>query len=166
MATLFGEIAGVSSFVIATVLAASGPVSAATVMLKDGAVIHGEVETLLDDVYTVKTESLGTLRVRKEDVRAIDYSDESPVGPVEPSSDASSPGQAELEAVQTRMLQNPNLLTMIQALQEDPEVQAVLSDPEIMSAIASGNYAAVMNHPKIIALTRNAKMRAIIDAAQ
>ena len=64
------------------------------------------------------------------------------------------------------MMENPNLFSMIQALQSDPEVQAVLADPEIMSAMVSGNYEALMNHPKIIALTRNAKVREVIDEAR
>ncbi len=70
----FGDIAGVCLFVIATLLAPYGSASAATLVLKDGAVIHGEIETLQDDVYTVKTDSLGTVRVRKQDVRTIDHS--------------------------------------------------------------------------------------------
>jgi len=127
-------------------------------VLKDGAVIHGEIETLQDDVYTVKTESLGTVRVRKQDVRTIDHSGE-------PTTE-SLPKQAELEAMQSRIVQNPNLLSMIKALQNDPEVQAILADPEIMSAMASGNYAALMSHPKIIALTDNVKVREVIDEAR
>ena len=63
-------------------------------------------------------------------------------------------------------MQSPDLLSMIQALQTLPELQAVLADPEIMNAVMSGNYAALMNHPKIIALTRNEKMREVIDEAQ
>ena len=68
-----------------------------------------------------------------------------------------------LQAVRSRLTQNPDLLSLIQGLQNDPEVQAVLADPEIMSAICAGNYAPLMNHPMIIALTRNAKVREVID---
>lgn len=154
----FGGAAGVLLFGLAALLAPYGAVSAATLVLKDGAVIHGEIETLRDDVYTVRTETLGTVQVRKQDVRTIDHGGESAA--------ESSPESAELQAMQLRMAQNAELLPMIQALQSDPEVQAVLADPEIVSAIASGNYAVLMNHPKIIALTRNAKMREIIDQAK
>ncbi len=163
----FGDIAGVCLFVIATLLAPYGSASAATLVLKDGAVIHGEIETLQDDVYTVKTDSLGTVRVRKQDVRTIDHSVRSTMeSSVGSSTNESSPEQADLQATQSRMMENPNLFSMIQALQSDPEVQAVLADPEIMSAMAAGNYAALMNHPKIIALTRNAKVREVIDEAR
>jgi hypothetical protein len=154
----FGGIAGVLLFGLAALWAPCGAVSAATLVLKDGAIIHGEIEILQDDVYTVRTETLGTVRVRKQDVRTIDHSGESTA--------ESFPESAELQAMQLRMTENPNLFSMIQALQSDPDVQAVLADPEIISAIASGNYAVLMKHPKIIALTDNAKMREIIDEAQ
>ena len=163
----FGGRAGVCLLVMVTSLIPFGSGSAATVVLKDGAVIHGEIETLQDGVYTVETDSLGTVRVRKEDVRTIDHSRgptmESSVGP---SPSGSSPSPAELQALQSRLMQSPNLFSMIQALQSDPEVQAVLADPEVMSAMASGDYAKLMNHPKIIALTDNAKVREIVEEAR
>ena len=160
-----GGIAGVRLFLIATLLA--GSASAATLVLKDGTVIHGEIETLQNDVYTVKTESLGTVRVRKQAVRTIDHSGASTMGStVASSTNGPFPEQAELQAMQSRMMQNPNLISMILALQSDPELQAILADPEIMSAIASGDYAALMNHPKIIALTLNAKVREVIEEAR
>jgi len=163
----FGGMAGICLLVMATLLAPYGSASAATLVLQDGGVIHGEIKALQDDVYTIETESLGTVRVRKQDVRIIDHSGGSTVGSsVESSTNGSPPEQAELQAMQSRMMQNPNLFSMIQALQSDPEMQAVLDDPEIMSAMTSGNYAVLMNHPKIIALIRNANVRAVIDEAQ
>jgi len=164
---VFGGIAGVCSFVIATLLISYVSASAETLVLRDGTVIHGEIKTLEDDVYTVETDSLGTVRVRKQDVRTIDHSGgtttESSVGS---PTNGSSPDPTELRAIQSRIMENPGLISMIQALQSDPEVQAVLADPEIMSAMASGNYAVLMNHPKIIALTRNARIREVIDEAR
>ena len=159
----FGGIASFCLFVMVTSLAPSGSASAATLVLKDGAVIHGEIETLQDDVYTVKTDSLGTVRVRKPDIRTIDHSDSSTIGSPVGSTKGSPPEQADLQAMQSRIMQSPNLFSMILGLQSDPDVQAVLADPEIMSALASGDYATLMNHPKIIALTSNAKVREVID---
>ncbi len=157
---VFGRIAGVCSFVIATLLVSYVSASAETLVLRDGTVIHGEIETLQDDVYTVETDSLGTVRVRKQDIRTIDHSDSSTIGSPVGSTRGSPP---ELQTMQSRIMQSPNLLSMILGLQSDPDVQAVLADPEIMSALASGDYATLMNHPKIIALTSNAKVREVID---
>jgi len=163
----FGRIASVCLFVIAASFAPPDLAFAATLVLQDGSVIHGEIESLQRDVYTVKTDALGTVRVRKQDIRTIDHSAVPAVrSSAESSSNSSLIGQAEVQALQSRMLQNPNLLSMIQALQSDPEVQAVLADPEIISAMASGDYAALMIHPKIVALSGNTKLRELIDQVQ
>ena len=160
---VFGGIAGVHLFVMATLLVAHVQASAATVVLRDGTVIQGEIKNLQDDVYTVETDMLGTVRVRKQDVRTIDHSDGSTIGSPVGSPSGSPPEQAELQAMQSRMMQIPNLISMIQGLQSNPDVQAILADPEIISALASGDYTTLMNHPKIIALTSNAEVREIID---
>ncbi len=159
----FSGVAGVSLLAMLILSASFGSAFAATLVLKDGAVIHGEIKALQDDVYTVETDSLGTLRVPKQNVRSIDHGGEHAMG--SPAS-VSSAEQAELQAMRLRMMQNPNLLSTILSLQNDPQMRAILADPEIMSAIASGNYAALMNHPKIIALTSNAKVREVIEEAR
>lgn len=135
--------------------------SAATIVLKDGAVIYGEIETLQNDLYTIKTESLGTVRVNKQDVRTIDQG-----GKPAPPSSQSLPDPTDVESLQLQMMQNLSLISMIEALQNDPEVQAVMSDPEIINAINAGDYGALLSNPKIIALTQNPKMREIIEEAQ
>ena len=160
---VFGGITGFYSFVIATLLVAHVQAFAATVVLRDGTVIQGEIKNLQDDVYTVETDMLGTVRVRKQDIRTIDHSDGSTIGSPVGSPNGSPPEQAELQAMQSRMMQIPNLISMIQGLQSNPDVQAILADPEIISALASGDYTTLMNHPKIIALTSNAEVREIID---
>jgi hypothetical protein len=151
-------------FVMTGFLAFSGATFAATVVLRDGTVIHGEILLLQDDVYSVETDSLGTIRVRKQEVRSIDNGAEPTKGTsVESSTDASSPGSRELDATKSRIVQDPELLAAVLALQSDPDVLAVLADPEITKAIAAGDYAALLNNPKIVALMHNAKMREIID---
>ncbi len=137
-------------------------VSAAKLVLKDGTVIHGEIESLQNDVYTVQTGALGTLQVLQDDVKTIDLSG-SAVG--RPSS-GKMPESVQHQAVQSKLVQDPTLLSKVEALQADPDVQAILTDPEIMSAIAAGDYAALMSNPKIKALSQNSRMREIVDAAK
>ena len=159
----FSGVAGVYFLAMVILSAPYGSAFAATLVLKDGTVIHGEIKALQDDVYSVETDSLGTLRVPKQIVRTIDHGGEHAT---ESPTSASSAEQAELQAMQSSMMQNPNVLSMILSLQDDPQMQALLADPDIMSAIESGNYAALMNHPKIIALTSNAKVREVIEEAR
>ena len=153
---------------LAAISVLCGTASAAMLVLNDGTVIHGDIKTLQDDVYTVETVSLGTLRVRKQTIRTIDHDAGQTNGsPANGSpTTGSSANAAALQATQLRILQDPGLLSTIQSLQNDPDVQAVLADPEIVSALASGNFAALMNHPKIIALTSNSKIREVVDQVQ
>ena len=154
-----------SGFVVALAVVSlpCGPASAETLELNDGTVIHGEIKSLQNGVYTVETDALGTVRVPKQNVRTIDQGSGNTTG--SPARE-SLPSQPEIEAMQLRIIQDQSLLAMLLALQNDPEVQAILADPEIMGALASGDLAALMNHPKIIALTRNAKVREVIDGVQ
>ncbi len=146
----------------AALAAVCGWASAANVVLKDGTVIHGEVESLQGGVYTVRTDSLGTVQVPKSQVRTIDESG-APSRPPPPSSAAPSPQPAAGAGIAAGLLQDPQLLEQVQALQDDPDVRAVLADPKIMSEIAAGDYAALMNDPKIVALMNNEKLKALLD---
>lgn len=159
--------AAAQAFAIASVSAFCGISFAATVVLRDGTVIKGEVVSLRDGVYTISTDSAGSLQVSKQEVRSIDETGESgtePVVGVGPG--ASSPEADALDAATARIAQDPGLLAMVLALQNDSAVLAVLADPEITAAIAAGDYAELMNNPKIIALMNSEKVRAIIHEAQ
>jgi hypothetical protein len=137
---------------------------AATVVLRDGTVIQGEVKSLQDGVYTIETASVGTLRVRAENVRSIDAD--------RPPSSASAAGQPAagsspadvLDAAQAQISADPKLLATVLALQSDPAVLAVLADPEITKALAAGDYSTLISNPKIVALMQNPKVREIIDS--
>lgn len=163
--------------VLALSSAVCGPASAATVTLKDGTVIHGVVESLRDGVYTVTSGSLGTIRVPKTEVRTIDEGDGATraagaasggalPGAGSPGDGGAGKGAAGLEGVQLGLLQDPRLLEMLLALEDDPDVQAVLADPKVMREIAAGDYAALMSDPKIVALMSDEKVRALIDAVR
>lgn len=165
--TVRGRSVGIRTSTLLIFLAAARLASAETLVLNDGTVIQGDVRSLQNDVYTVQSDTLGTVRVRKQDVQSIAYADQaSPAAPTQAPGRATLPSQTDLEAIQSQMLQIPDLFSMIEALQGDPQVQAVLSDPEIMSAVAAGDFATLMNHPKIISLTKNANMREVIEQVQ
>jgi hypothetical protein len=150
----FSSVAAARLLVMAGLLTCCGVLSAATVVLRDGTLIHGEIKSLQDGVYTIETQSVGTVHVRKQAVRSIE---EGGVSAIEPGV-----GSGALDAAKSRIAQDPDLLAAVLALQNDPDVLAVLADPQIMKAIAAGDYTALMNNPKIVALMNNAKVRKII----
>ena len=148
-----------ATLAIAGMFACVGVSFAGTITLKDGTVIQGAVQSLHDSVYTIETDSVGTLHVRADQVRSIDDSGRAAVNP---PADSASLGAGALDAMKSRIGQDPSLLATVLSLQNDPDVLAVLNDPDIMRAIAAGDYAALMNNPKIVALMNNAKLREII----
>ncbi|MEO8465693.1 MAG: hypothetical protein ABI640_10165 [Gammaproteobacteria bacterium] len=129
--------------------------------------IQGEVKSLQDGTYTVETASVGTLRVPKQEVRSISEGEQGATGPA-PASSAGEvfPEPQTLDAMKSRITQDPALLATVLALQNDPEVLAVLADPVIAKAIAAGDYAALMTNPKIVALLQNAQVREILEATR
>jgi hypothetical protein len=155
------------SFVLTSLLVFAGVSTAATVVLRDGTVIRGDVKSLQDGVYTIETGSVGTLHVPKEQVRSIDESNKSATeSSVAPDVSSNALSQGAMDAAKSRITQDPNLLAAVLALQNDPDMVAVLADPDIMKAIAAGDFAALMNNPKIIALMHNAKVQAIVGETQ
>ena len=161
----FRSPAAARSFLVASVLACCGVSSAATVVLRDGTVIQGEVKSLQDGVYTIETSTVGTLHVRAQDVRSIDEGGKSPTasGPGQGAKGPLPAGEA-LDATKAQLMADPKLLSAVLALQNDPEALAVLADPEVMKAIAAGDYDSLKNNAKIQALMRNPKVREILDA--
>ena len=152
-------------FLLASSLVCCAVSSAATIELRDGTVIQGEVKSLQDGVYTIETASVGTLHVRAQDVRSIDQG-----GKPSSASGASrtdhGPAVADdaLDAVKSQIAADPKLLQAVLGLQDDPEVLALLADPEVAKAIAAGDYNALTSNAKVAALMNNPKVRAIIDA--
>jgi hypothetical protein len=142
------------------------PSLAATVTLKDGTVIRGEVKSLQDGVYTVQSESAGTLHIRSDQIRSIDEAEQRPTASAASPSGTPPSGASAVDAAKSLISQDPNLLTAVLGLQSEPEVIAALADPVVAKAIADGNYAALATNPKIVALMQNPKVRAIIEALQ
>lgn len=159
--------AGIRWAVFAAVAVFCGSASAANVVLKDGTVIHGEIESLQNGVYTVRTDSLGTVRVRQKQVRSIDESGgAAKSAPAASSTEGASSRGAELQSirqgVRSTLARDPQLMQLLLSLQNDPQMRAVLGDPGLMGEIAAGDYTALQNDPKMIALMHDSAVQAIL----
>lgn len=54
-----------------------------------------------------------------------------------------------VQALQQRIVSDPEMADAVQALRDDPQVQALLTDPAISGALARGDMAALLNDPRI-----------------
>ena len=54
-----------------------------------------------------------------------------------------------VQALQKRILADPQLADSVQALRDNPQVQAILDDPALAAALARGDMAALLADPRI-----------------
>ena len=130
----------------------------ATIELADGSTLRGELLSLKGGTYEIKTQSLGVLRIPQNDVTLVSYKAN---GATAQGSGAVSPDSAAITNLQQQMVGNPETLSLIMGLGEDPAIQAVISDPEIKAAIARGDFEMLMAHPKIQQMMRHPTVRKI-----
>jgi hypothetical protein len=131
--------------------------------LTDGSVISGEIISLNNGVYTIKSSTLGTLQLEETKIKVIRVKSETaPVKtPVRPATPTVS--SAEMQAVQGLMLNNPDLLNKVMALQNDSELQKILADPAIMGAVNSGDLNSLLANPQFTRLLENPEIKKITE---
>lgn len=134
----------------------------ATIELTDGSTLNGELLSLKDGAYEIKTQSLGVLQIPQEDVALVSNKAK---GLTAKGSGAASPDSTALADLQQQIVGNPETLSLIMGLGNDPTIQAVISDPEIKAAIASGDFEMLVAHPKIQQMMRHPTVRKITRSA-
>jgi hypothetical protein len=116
--------------------------------LTDGTVLTGEVLSLTNGVYTIRTGSLGNVTVDDAKVRTI-----------RPRGASSSPPQTvqggEVRALQEKMMADREVMALIESLKNDPQFRSAIEDPDVMNAVNSGDVAALMSNPRFLQLLSN-----------
>jgi hypothetical protein len=156
--------------------------------LRDGTVLRGEIVSLQNGTYTIRSRSLGDVKIAASDVEVIRFpsgrtgpsaageGDPTPAGAgeaqgeLEPSNNLGKQDEAlgrsddakrQVEQVQRSLTADDSIMQTIKSLQNDPEVQAVLNDPQVMQAVETDDLAALMANPKFLDLLRNPKVQEI-----
>ncbi len=116
--------------------------------LRDGSSITGEVVSLSKGIYTIKSESLGTVKIEESKVNVIRQK-------------SSAQGSGEARSLQDKMMNDQEIMSLIQSLQNDPEFKKVLEDPDILKAVNAGDIPALMANPKFTNLLNNSTVQKI-----
>jgi hypothetical protein len=111
--------------------------------LTDGSVITGEIVSLSGDVYTVRSATLGMIQIEESKVRTIRK---------KRATGTAGDSAGQIKSLQDKMLNDPEIMPMIQALQNDPDFQTILQDPEIMKAVQNGDLITLMGNPQFMRL--------------
>jgi hypothetical protein len=128
--------------------------------LTDGTTIHGRLVSYANGVYTIKTKSLGIVKVGEEKVKTTRRAGGAVSGPLAAQSAGGGIGP-DVQGMVTKMQGDEEIMYLINSLKDDPEMQAILNDPETMKAISAGDLSALMANPKIMELLNNQKVREI-----
>jgi hypothetical protein len=138
----------------------AGPVQ--NVELSDGSRVRAEVISLDQGVYTLRSESLGKIRIPATRIRSISAGDVTSTAATAPTASEN----AQIDEVRRSLAQDPNIMGNIQTLQNDPLVKDVLNDEATMRAIQAGDLDTLMNDPKIKALLAHPTVRGITQGGR
>ncbi len=134
------------------------PSSAASrIELVDGTEINGEVVSMSNGRYIIRSPSLGQIELPQSSVRTIEQAG----GTAQASS-----AKADIQAIQQQIVTSPELMQLVTAMMSDPEIQEAMKDPEFVQLIMSGNLVALQNDPRIHRLMNNPSVKAIIGKMQ
>ena len=148
----------ISGFLILILSYANVFAEAQEIELKDGSIIAGEVISLSNGVYTIESNSLGSIKIKKSKIRTIrSKSRQSRNGNSSPMPVVNNT----VQALQDTIMNQPNLMSMIMALQNDPDIQMALQDSKVMNAVMSGNIDALIGNPAFQRILENPRVQAI-----
>jgi hypothetical protein len=134
--------------------AAAGELQA--IELTDGSTITGEVLSLANGVYTIKSDSLGTLKLEASKIRTIRTT----------SSGTKTAPPQEMKTLKEKMLSDKEIMDLILSLQSDPDFKKALEDPEILKAVSEGDISALTANSQFMKLLNNATVRKIEKKVQ
>ncbi len=151
-------------FAVSLALSAAYAGEVKEIELNDGTVITGEIVSLNNGVYTIKSESLGTIKLTESKVRTIRMKGPTMV-PGGQNASQQNPNSvnanAQTQSLQQRMMNDKEVMEKIHSLQNDPEFQKILEDPEVMRAVNSGDVAALTANPQFMKLLNNRTVQEI-----
>ena len=133
--------------------------------LKDGSVITGEVVSFDGKVWTLKSGSMGIIKIDGAKIVSIHSKNAAGQEPAGGLSGGATVNSSDIQSMQQSIMANEQLMAMIMSMQNDPEVQAILQDPEVMKAVNAGDVNALLGNPKFRKLMENSKIRAITREA-
>ena len=146
-----GKMKSIGGYIVSFILvflafaASSTMVNAAEtreIELADGSVITGEIVSLSGGIYTVRSATLGTLRIEASKIRVIRLQ----------GSAAPSDARGQVNSLEDKILGDHEIMDSIRALQNDADLHKIIQDPEIMKAVQTGDIAALMRNPEFMKL--------------
>ena len=97
------------------------------VELNDGSVICGEIVSVKGGIYTLKSSTLGTVKIEESKIRFIRFEPSFKTKGKQRDSEQ-TPTEAQVQVLQQLIMGDKEIISMILSLLNDPEVQKILED--------------------------------------
>ena len=143
----------------------------AEIILRDGSVIHAEVISLQDGVYTLKSKSLGTIIIEQSRIAGIKMgsgmstdrraSTPSSITPQVAPQTAEPDVIGQINTMREVLMSDQSIMDKLSSLSNDPELMRVVQDPEIMKSVISGDIKALMANDKFMQLLNDPNIQEI-----
>lgn len=133
-----------------------------TLTLKDGSILKGKVLQMANNVYTIETENLGTIKIAESDVLSISTQTNAQKNPTASSAQL----QNQVQKLQGDLLNDPNIMNEIETMLESPEVMNIMQDPDFIKDVMSFDEEKIQNNPKTMQLMNNPQMKALMQQIQ
>jgi hypothetical protein len=130
------------------------------IQLIDGSMISGQITSFREGVYILQSDSLGTIKVDESQIKLIRM-DSHGTTQWEPVNAPNGSVDNTIQDLQKSMTQNPQIMEMIQTLQNDPEIQPLIKDEGIMKAVTAGDINTLMSDPEFIKIFENPSIQQI-----
>jgi|CXWL01.1.fsa_nt_gi hypothetical protein len=135
------------------------------ISLKDGSSIKGELVGINGGTYTLKTASMGEVKIEASKVANIsdaNWAANSTTAGGTSFQPATGEMNQKIENAQARIMNDPEAMETIKEMMADPELMNLLTDPSITQAAMAKDTQAIENNPKTKALMENPKIQAFI----
>jgi len=132
------------------------------IRLKDGNILKGQLVAVDGKIYTIRTSSLGEIRVHMEDIESISRAGHAGQPPASASGHAAAP-PLPLNMLQEKMLNDPEVRACVDDIMADEQIMSLLENQDLIGTILQGNPQALMENEKIMVLMQNPKMMKLMS---
>lgn len=145
------------------------------ITLKDKSVVYGKIISMANGVYTIKTDSFGTIKLGSDKI--ISITDEKAISrrtnikvsdrPTRTRKKSYNRGvesypQSAVNAKVKNKMTNGKFVNQILDLSDSSSLTDVMSDPEVMDAINNNDYNFLMNNDKMNKLMNSPEIKELL----
>ena len=125
--------------------------------LNDGSVIIGKIISFEDGVYTIRSDTVGTINIDESRVRVIRSASAAKYSEGSTKHSGAQINQ-QVEVIKKQMMGDEEVMQMILSLHSDPKFQEIMQDPDILNAINSGDIETLKSNQKFLDLLNHEKV--------